>query len=418
MKKLMIWLMAAMLMVSLFGLASFAGTEITIAMPSHEAGILGYFEEQAVEFEAQTGIKVNMVTADWDSIADKILPALAAGSSAYDIVEFDNCWVAAFAETNWLLPLEDYAGEEYIEGMLPGLVDLFSSNGHLYGITWNNDIKVDMYNAQMLQDVGIANPPATWDELVEQSQKLQAAGRAKYGFIGYWEKGQALANIHTVMVRSFGGRVLDKNGNPVLDSPAAMAALQFMVDCIHKYKIAPLASLTTSQKVADEVFLKGDSAFTLQCSPFVYPNSNNPELSKVVGQVKVAPKSFGVTKYMGAGITLPEALAISAGSKHPDEAWAFLEFLTNKEANKNQSLVVGSLPIWSDLFDEPDLLALNPYWEEVGMQSPDIEGLQMVTWYGELSEIIQVEVMNALTQAKTVEQATADMIRAIEAIEK
>ena len=105
MKKLMIWLMAAMLIVGLFGLASFAGIEITVAMPSHEAGILGYFEDQAVEFEAQTGIKVNMVTADWDNIADKVLPALAAGSDAYDIVEFDNCWVAAFAEANWLLPL-------------------------------------------------------------------------------------------------------------------------------------------------------------------------------------------------------------------------------------------------------------------------------------------------------------------------
>ena len=418
MKKLMIWLMAAMLMVNFFGLAGFAGTTITLAMPSHEAAIGDYFAARAVEFEAQTGIKVDFVTADWDSIADKVLPALAAGSSAYDIVEFDNCWVAAFAETNWLLPLEDYAGEEYLEGMLPGLVDLFSSNGHLYGVTWNNDIKVDMYNAEMLREVGIANPPVTWDELVEQCQRLQAAGRVEYGFIGYWEKGQALANIHTVIVRSFGGRVLDEDENPMLDSPAAMAALQFMVDCIHEYKIADPASLTTDQAVADEVFLKGDTAFTLQCSPFVYPNSNDPELSKVVGQVKVAPKSFGATKYMGAGITLPEALAISAGSKHPDEAWAFLEFISNKEANRGQSLVVGSLPIWSDLFNDPELLALNPYWEEVGMQSPDIEGLQMVTWYSELSEIIQVEVMNALIQAKTVEQATADMMEAIEAIEK
>lgn len=417
MKKLVVWLMA-MLIVGLFGLAVFAGTEITLIMPSHEADILGYFEDKAVEFEAQTGIKVNVVTADWDHVADKILPALAAGSSAYDIVEFDNCWVAQFAETDWLLPLEDYAGEEYIKGMLPGLVDLFSSNGHLYGITWNNDLRIAMYNAQMLQEVGIANPPATWDELVEQSQKLQAAGIVKYGFIGNWEKGQALANDHTVMVRSFGGRILDKNGNPVLDSPAAMAALQFMVDCIHKYGIVDLASLTTSQAVAQEVFLRGDTAFFPQAWAGLYTYSRDPEVSQVVGQIEAAPKSFGATKYMGAGLTLPEALAIPTSSKHPDEAWAFLKFISNKETNKAQSLAIGSLPIWSDLFNDAELLALNPHWKEFGLQSPYIEGLQMVTWYGELSEIIQVEVMNALTKAKTVEQATQDMIRAIEAIEK
>ncbi len=91
---------------------------------------------------------------------------------------------------------------------------------------------------------------------------------------------------------------------------------------------------------------------------------------------------------------------------------------SNKETNKAQALAVGSLPIWSDLFNDPELLALNPHWKEFGLQSPYIEGLQMVTWYDELSYIIQVEVMNALIRAKTVEQATQDMIRAIEAIEK
>lgn len=417
MKKLVVWLIA-MLIVGLFGLASFAGTEITLIMPSHEADILGFFEGKAAEFEAETGIKVNMVTADWPHVADKVLPALAAGSSAYDLVEFDNCWVAAFAGTGWLLPLEDYAGEEYIKGMLPGLVDLFSSNGHLYGITWNNDMRIAMYNAQMLQDVGIAGPPATWDELVEQSQKLQAAGRVKYGIIANWRTEQALANDHTVMVRSFGGRVLDKNGNPVLDSPAAMAALQFMVDSIYKYKIVDPASLTASQKVAQEVFLRGDAAFFPQAWAGLYTYSRDPEVSQVVGQIEPAPKSFGATKYMGAGLTLPEALAIPTASKHPDEAWAFLEFISKKETNKAQALAIGSLPIWSDLFNDPELLALNPHWKEFGLQSPYIEGLQMVTWYDELSYIIQVEVMNALIRAKTVEQATQDMIRAIEAIEK
>ena len=42
----------------------------------------------------------------------------------------------------------------------------------------------------------------------------------------------------------------------------------------------------------------------------------------------------------------------------------------------------------------------------------------MVIWYGELAEIMQVEVMNALTRAKTVEQAVADMIAKINAVEK
>ena len=422
MKRLMIWLMA-MLIVSLFGFANFAdaGTQITLIMPSHEADILGYFEKKAVEFEKQTGVKVNMVSADWDHVADKVLPALAAGSSAYDIVEFDNCWVAQFAETGWLRPLENYAGEEYIKGMLPGLVNLFSAKGHLYGITWNNDLRLFMYNARMLKQAGIGNPPVTWDEFVKQSRRLQAAGIAKYGYIANWEKGQALTNDHTVMVRSFGGRVLDKNGNPVLDSPQAVAALQFMVDMLYKYKVADPASLTSSQKAAQEVFLRGDTAFFPQAWAGLYAYSRNPEVSKVVGEVEVAPKPLSVSKdkiYKGSILSLPEALAIPTTSKHPDEAWAFLEFISNKEANKAQSLAIGSLPIWTDLFNDPELLRKYPYWKQFGLQARYLEGLPAVTWYGELSEIQSIEVMNALTRSKTVEQATRDMMKAIKAIEK
>lgn len=207
------------LMVSLISPLAVAGTQITVIMPDHDADILGYFEQRAVEFEKKTGVKVNIVSASWDRVADKLLPALAVGSSAYDVCEFDNCWVAQFAETEWLLPLENYAGKEYIEDMLPALNNLFSAKGHLYGVTWNNDMRFFMYNAKKLKDAGIVDPPLTWDELVEQSRRLMAAGIARYGFIEGWEMGQALANAHTVFVYSFGGELLDEKGNPTLDSP-------------------------------------------------------------------------------------------------------------------------------------------------------------------------------------------------------
>lgn len=417
MRKLVSMLVVG-LMVSVLSSVVFAGTEITVIMPDHEADILGYFEQKAVEFEQKTGVKVNIVSASWDRVADKLLPALASGSSAYDVCEFDNCWVAQFAETEWLLPLEDYAGEEYVKDMLPYLNDLFSAKGHLYGVTWNNDMRFFMYNARMLKEAGIADPPLTWDELVEQSKRLMATGIAKYGFIEGWEMGQALANAHTVFVYSFGGKIIDEKGNPVLDSPESMAALQFMVDLVHKYKVVDPASLTSSQEVSQNVFLRGDTAFFPQAWPGLYGYSRDPEVSNIVGEVKVAPKSLGVTKDIGAGLSLPEALAIPKFSKHPDEAWAFIHFITNKKANKAQSLAIGSLPIWSELFNDPELLKLYPYWKQFGKQAEYLRGLPQVTWYSELSRICQVEVMNALTQVKTVEEATRDMMEAIKAIEK
>lgn len=411
-------ILVAGLIVSLLGSVALAGVEITVIMPDHEADILGYFEQKAVEFEQKTGTKVSIVSASWDRVADKLLPALAAGSSAYDVVEFDNCWVAQFAETEWLLPLENYAGTEYIQDMLPALNSLFSAKGHLYGVTWNNDMRFFMYNARMLKEAGIADPPLTWNELVEQSRRLMAAGIAKYGFIEGWEMGQALANAQTVFAHSFGGRLLDERGNPTLDSSECVGALQFMVDLLHKYRIVDPASLTSSQEVSQNVFLRGDTAFFPQAWPGLYRYSRNPEVSNIVEEVEVAPKPLGVTKGIGAALSLPEALAIPKTSKHPDEAWAFIQFITNKETNKAQSLAIGSLPIWTELFTDPELLKLYPYWKQFGKQAQYLHGLPQVTWYSEFSHVCTVEVMNALTQVKTVEEATRDMMKAVEAIEK
>ena len=85
---------------------------------------------------------------------------------------------------------------------------------------------------------------------------------------------------------------------------------------------------------------------------------------------------------------------------------------------KAQSLAIGSLPIWTELFHDPDLLKLYPYWKQFGEQAKYLRGLPQITWYSEFSRVCQIEVMNALTQVKTVEEATRDMMKAIEAIEK
>jgi len=223
---------------------------------------------------------------------------------------------------------------------------------------------------------------------------------------------------HTVMVRDFGGRILDENKNPVLDSPEAVAALQFMVDMFRKDKIIDPTSLTSSLKVIQEVFLRGDTAFFPQAWPGVYTNSRDPKLSRVVGEVEPASKPLEGPGKKSVLMCVPEALAIPTASKHPDEAWDFIKFITSKENNKAQCASIGTLPIWTDLFNDPELLRKYPQWKQFGLQSRYLEGRVVVSWWNELWEIEEVEVTNALMGLKTVEQATRDMMKKLKAIEK
>lgn len=418
MKKIFIWLLGVIFTLSL----TFVGVDckegvtsqkITVIMPRHEMDLIGIWENQTREFEEKTGIQVELIQTEWEKAADKILVELAASGSTYDVIEFDNAWVAKFLIADWVIPLDDYMSPGMKEELLPGLVSTFSSGGKLYGITWNNDTRFFMYNGAMLEEAGIQEPPRTFAELIEQTETLKEKGIANYGWADFWPQSQALANSHAYFLYSFGGDFFDDEGNPIFNDDAGIEALQFMVDALNDKVVDP-ASLTYEQEDAANIFYKGDTPFFLQAWPGVYAFSNDEKQSNIVGQVKVAEWIPAKSEDLQATLNLPEAFAISKFSKNKDAAWEFIEFMTSKEKDRERALNIGSLPIWSELYNDTELLEKYPYWEQFGKQISYAKGLPKITWYDEFSYILQVEVQRALIGQKTAEEALNSILEQIQ----
>ena len=381
------------------GGGSTSQTTINVIMPKHEMDTIGLYEQKTRQFETDNpGIKVNLINQSWDNVADKITTDLTAGGGSYDVIEFDNSWVAKFSANDWLEPLDGYPGADVCKaGMLPGLIDKFSMNGSLYGLTWNNDTRFFMYNKKMLDDAGIANPPKTWDELVADSKILQQKKICKYGYIDSYMQAQSGTNELTYMVYSFGGKQVDDQGNPVFATdPNTAKAYQFLADGLNKDKIIDPASLTADYQTAESVFLAGNTAFFIQAWPGVYSDSNNADMSSVVGQVAVADYAVSSDPANQVVLTLPEALAIPKTSKNKDAAWKYIQYMTSKDFDKERGLQIGALPVWSDLFNDSDLLAKYPYWEQFGKQAAFAKGEPDLLWYDQLSNIVSTESQKIL----------------------
>lgn len=60
-----------------------AGQSITVLMPSPQGPNI------ASDFEAETGIHVDLQTLSWDDIRPKLVTALVAGTAPADVTEFD-----------------------------------------------------------------------------------------------------------------------------------------------------------------------------------------------------------------------------------------------------------------------------------------------------------------------------------------
>lgn len=386
-----------------------AGTSITVIFPKHEADIKGAFESRIKEFEKETGITVNLIQSDWDSVANRVVPELATNGSAYDVVEFDNGWVAQWCGAGWATPLNDYMQPGYTDGMIPGLVDLFSCpDGKVYGFVWNNDTRFFHYNAAKLSEAGFTEPPKTWDEFTTQSLAAQEKGVVKYGIAPFWNQEWSLGNEFHFWTYAFGGELVDDKACIVMNKDAnTLKAVQYMMDSL-KNGVADPAGLTYNQAAAQDIFLKGDSLFMPQAIAGLMAYTKDPTVSKVDGQVKIGLVP-GAEAGKSAALTLPEAYAIPANSKNKEAAWKFIEFMTSKDTNKLLAKEIGVLPIWVDLYSDPELTAVYPFWADFQTQLASARGLSKLTWYSDLVDISTAELHKALSGAQTAQEALDNM---------
>ncbi len=397
--------------------AAATGETITVIFPKHEADLSGAFEARIREFEAQSGIKVELIQSDWDSIADRVVPELATGGSAYDVVEFDNGWVAQWCGSNWTTPLNDFMPAGYTDGMIPGLVNLFSCpDGTVHGIVWNNDTRFFYYNAAKLAEAGFDAPPKTLAEFVSQSQAAKEKGIVEYGMAPFWEQAWALGNEFHFWAYDFGGEIVDNNGCFLFNKdPKTLAALQFMIDSLSNGVSNP-AGLTYDQATSQDLFLKGSTMFMPQGIAGLMAYADDPATSGVVGQVKVGLVP-GADAGQSTALTLPEAYAIPANSQHKEAAWKFIEYMTSRESNKKLAKEIGILPIWVDLYTEPELAALYPFWVDFSAQLSTARGLSTITWYGDFVDIATAEIHKALTGGQTAQEALDAMANGLSEFE-
>ncbi|WP_158602373.1 ABC transporter substrate-binding protein [Cohnella endophytica] len=385
--------------------------KITVLLPKHEMDNVGFMEKETRQFEKETGIQVELINMSWDNVADKITVEMASNANSYDVIELDNSWVAKFATNKWITPLNEFIGSEIKEGVLPGLLDKFSYNGDLYGIPWNNDTRFFMYNKKKLDAAGISEPPKTWDELKEQSKILMDKGLVKYGFIDSLMQAQSGMNELTFMTYSFGGNYIDGSGQVNLTNNAPLIkAYEYLRKGLNEDKFIDPASITSNYETVADVFLKGDTAFFLQAWPGLYQTANDPDKSKIVGEIAVAPYSPGVDESSSTVLTLPEAMAIPQSSKNKEAAWKYIEYMSSKKFDKKKAQEIGALPIWTDLFNDSELLAVYPYWKDFGKQSLKAKGLQDILWYDQFSNVVQVESIKILLGKNSIE----DGFKAIE----
>lgn len=376
------------------------GGQITVLVASDK----GWVPNLIKKFESDSGIKVNPVIVDWNDLSTKFTVAAAGGSSTYDVVDVDPSSGGSFMKAGYLEPLDSYLAPVKSDLVNP---NIFSYNGKIYGMPWFTDALFFFYNKDMLDKAGFSAPPKTWDELRTQALAIQQKGLSKYPFSFQWKQIEGEFDLYLTFLFSNGGKLLDDGlSKPLFNSPEGVAALQFMRDLHAKDKLVNPGSFNMRPLEVMTEMAQGRAAYAIIWGE-VAGSLNDASKSQVAG--KIGSAVIPVAKAGNPSWTVDgsECLAIPAKSANKEAAWKFIQYFTSKEQSKAIFKEMSALPVWKSVFDDPDL-AKNPWTKIFLDQLKNDYSRPGQSWYGEFSQTMQVETINALNGSKSPQQALDD----------
>lgn len=282
-------------------------------------------------FTKRTGIHVNWVTLDWDSLQTKISAAATSKTFFADATDVDWSRVGQLGELGWFQPLDGRLDTQAMGKDMPQLAS-FTSGGHVVGVPYDASFMVTTVNQKMLKRAGITQMPTTLDEYTKDMQSLKSKGVAKYPLNIPFAAAEGLSTYWYQTTGALGGTILDGSGKPQFTSPSSPGykAAEWMVGAIKNGLVPPGNINVTDSQGQQTLMAKGQVASTFSdYSGNVGTLYDVPDSSTVAGQVSYlsTPGATGA----GPNLSNPDGIGIPAEAKYPAAAAKFIEWFTSTQ---------------------------------------------------------------------------------------
>jgi multiple sugar transport system substrate-binding protein len=206
------------------------------------------------------------------------------------------------------------------------------------------------------------------------------------------------------LLGAFGGKFLDASGKPAFQTGGGLQALQFMKMMLDQ-GLADPASTTSDEAAVLKAFAQGHIALNLNWT-FQLAGALDPKQSLVSkDDVTILHTPAGSAGGSAPGCNGGQPVMITTGSKHPDEAWEYIKFITSQPIQNQHATV--SLPIWAASYNDSAVI------KQAGSQLVDVAKTELpnmilrpqVTNYNAASQALQVQIQNALLGKKSPQDA-------------
>lgn len=331
------------------------------------AGVEGDALKQAAhDYEAQTGVRVDISEFPYDDLFSKELIDLKASTGAYDLIMLDDPWFPRFATEDLLTDLDPLLSKRGQNGPDADFVGSSVAlcrhpyqTGRLFALPYVGNSQLFFYRADLFREHNLKEP-ATWDDVLNAAKTIDErekhgapGGGAVHGYVMRAARGNSAVADFMPIFWAFGAEMFDESGNPTVNSSEGIEALRLMLE-LGKHSPPGYASFNATEVSAH--LLQGTAAMSINWPAWIGAFSD-PAKSRVVG--KVAFTTMPAGKSPGQAEIGNWLIAVPRASKNIEAAMDFLLWATASDQMKKSALA-GNPPTRRSVFTDPELLSRFP----------------------------------------------------------
>jgi len=188
------------------------------------------FEEKISRWnEANPDTPVEWLGWPWGDTLDQLL-IRSAGGERLDVAQLQLGWAEVIAPTGRLLDLDEVIGREWLEENIPaasleaGVID-----GTQLAVPYTSASIGMVHNPSLLAAAGVEEIPETLDEFEAALEALADYDPDIVPYALTTAGAGSVAQDLNAWFWTFGGRMIDDDGNVVIDSPENEAAIEWFV---------------------------------------------------------------------------------------------------------------------------------------------------------------------------------------------
>lgn len=280
--------------------------------------------------ESQDDIYVKHTFIPFGDIWTKELAAVASKNpdAIPDVVVGDINAIKLRGQKQQVEPLDDLLDTATLgEVMHPEAWDAVQHEENTYAIPFTMDTRLLFYNKKMLEEAGYTEPPKTWDDLTEMSEKITVKQNNTFEQVGFYPLFGVGTDVW--LINSDGRNYISKDGEIMIDTPEDREALEWInafTNQMGRKEIDAFKAEFGEQQA--NPFLSEKVAMYVDVATF-YTQIRDYGQQLDYGVVPLPEREKGSGHYSWSG---GFALEIPKGAKHPKEAATFIEYMAGKEA--------------------------------------------------------------------------------------